>query len=304
MNQILQVEKEKKGPIEIHKVAIFFAIACIIFGIILVGQGVYSLLTKDTTTEQTPLEEQKPNVNIDRTEDNLILNVVHTKAISEIVYRWNNEQEQTIEGNDQTSISEEIHLPFGTNTLYLTIIDSEGNKTEYVKEYVLDGNGKPVIELLLTKENQIRIKVQDSIGLKYIRYTWNNGNYATVEANIENLKLIDELVDIPLGQNTLRVEAVNTKDIISNKELEVRGVRLPVVTLRQDGNYLVIRAEDEEAMKIVKYTLNGQSYQINFGEVKVIEYRQELQQGENKIELQAENKDGGIREIKGICTVQ
>lgn len=57
-------------------------------------------------------------------------------------------------------------------------------------------------------------------------------------------------------------------------------------------------------MKQVKYTLNGQAYILNFGEVKVIEYRQELQQGENKIELTAENKDGGIYELKGICTVE
>ncbi len=161
-----------------------------------------------------------------------------------------------------------------------------------------------MIELLLTKENKIRIKAQDAQGLKYIRYTWNSGNYATIEANVDNLKLIDEFVEIPLGQNTLRVEAVNINDMITIKELEVKGVRRPVVSLRQDGHQLVIRAEDEEAMKVVNFTLNGQKYQINFGEVKVIEHRIDLQQGENRIQLSAENKDGGITEVNGRCIVE
>lgn len=305
MNQILYVEKEKNKPIEIHKVALFFAVCCIIFGIILIGQSVYSIISSEKNNKSNINKvEEKPHVTINRTEENILINVTHTKPISKIIYYWNNEQKQTIQVNGQLTISEEINLPFGTNTLNVTVVDTYGIENSYVKEYVLDGNGKPVVELLLTKENKIRIKVQDANGLKYIRYTWNNGNYVTVEANIENLKLIDELVEIPLGQNTLKVEAVNIKDIISTKELEVKGVRRPVVTLKQEDNKLIIRAEDEVAMKIVEYKLNGKSYQINFGEVKVIEYKQELQQGENKIELSAENKEGGITEIKGKCYVE
>ena len=49
-------------------------------------------------------------------------------------------------------------------------------------------------------------------------------------------------------------------------------------------------------MKIVTYVLNGQRYQLNFGNKKVIEYRQELPEGESTLELTAENVDGGITE--------
>lgn len=269
------------------------------------GQGVYSvvIIGEENKGNKTVVEE-KPNVTIDRAEENIVISVMHTKPISKLVYNWNNEQENTIEANGQMNFSEEISLPFGTNTLNLTIIDNYGNETKYVKEYVLDGNGKPVVELLLTKENKIRIKAQDTTGLKYIRYVWNDGNYVTVQANVDNLKLIDQLADIPLGQNTLRVEAVNTKDIISTKELEVRGVRIPTITLKKEEDKLVIRAEDEIAMKLVRYKLNGQSYLLNFGEVKVIEYKQQLQPGRNTIELYAENKEGGIKEIKAICDLE
>lgn len=47
-------------------------------------------------------------------------------------------------------------------------------------------------------------------------------------------------------------------------------------------------------MKVVDYTLNGQKYQINYGNKKVIEYKQLLEKGENNLEVKAENQDGGI----------
>lgn len=305
MNQILQTENKKSGPIEINKVALFFAIAIIILGIILIGQGSYAMIvgTKEKDEQEIP-SNIAPEVNIQRTEENIMLSIVHTKPITNVTYHWNDGTNQTIQTDDELSIEEEIALPFGNNTLTIIVKDETENEYTYVKEYEVDGDGKPVIELLLTKENKIRIKVQDAQGLKYIRYTWNSGNYVTVQANIENLKVIDELVEIPLGQNTLRVEAVNIDDMITTKELEVRGVRRPTVSLRQQGNDLIIHAEDEVAMKVIEFILNGQKYQMDCRDLKVVEHRQELQQGENLIELTAENKEGGITEVKGMCIVE
>lgn len=305
MNQILQTENKKNGTVEINKIVLFFAIAIIILGVILVGQGSYAMVTGAKKEEKPKVENTIPEVNIQRTEENILISITHTKSITTVTYHWNNEADQVIETNNRLSISEEISLPFGNNTLYLTVIDKDGNESNYVKEYVLDGDGKPVIELLVTKENKIRIKVQDTKGLQYIRYTWNNGNYVTVQANIEDLKLIDELVEIPLGQNTLRVEAVNMDNMITTKELEVKGVRRPKLSVRQEGNALVIKAEDEVAMKVIYFTLNGQNYQMNCENRKVVVHKQELKQGENKIDITAENEEGGITELKnGICIVQ
>lgn len=309
MNQILQTENKKQGgPIDIKKIVIFFAIAIIIFGIVLICVGSYAMITGASKPEQPQdnpqVENTVPEVDIERTEDNILINIKHTKPIAKVTYHWNDETEQTIETNDNLEISQEISLPYGNNTLNVTVTDGEGNEWNHEKEFVSDGDGKPVIELLLTKENQIRIKVQDTQGLKYIRYTWNSGNYVTVKANIDNLKLIDELVDIPLGQNTLRVEAVNIDSMITTKELEVKGVRRPVVSLRLEGSNLVIKAEDQSGLKVINFTINGQQYQMNCLERKLIEYKQPLEQGENIVELTAENIDGGITEVNGKCVVE
>lgn len=309
MNQILQTENKKQGaPIDIKKIVIFFAIAIIIFGVVLICIGSYAMITGTKEPEQPEdnpqVENTVPQVDIERTEDNILINIKHTKPIMSIKYHWNDETEQTIETNSNLEISEEIALPFGNNTLNLTVTDSDGKESNYVKEYVSDGEGKPVIELLLTKENKIRIKVQDSQGLKYIRYTWNSGNYVTVKANIDDLKIIDETVEIPLGQNTLRVEAVNVDSMITTKELEVKGVRRPVVSLRLEESNLVIKAEDQVGLKVINFTINGQKYQMNCQERNLIEYKQPLEQGENIVELTAENIDGGITEVNGKCVVE
>ena len=299
MNQILQTENKKSnGPVEINKIVKFFAVAILIFGLILIGLGLYSYISNNAKEEKKLQEDLKPEVDITTQEDNILIQVTHNVAISQIIYKWNEEQEKIIEGENKTSLSEKIDLPFGTNTLYVRVVDINGKETVFQKEYIVDGDGKPVIELTLTTDYKIKITVQDAVGLKYINYTWNNGEKTKVEANIENLTLIEETVEIPLGQNTLTVDAVNTSDVITTKELEVKGVKRPVVTLSKDGDYLVIKAEDEDAMKIVTYTLNGQKYQINFGEVKVIEYRQPIPKGESTLELTAENKDGGITKQK------
>ena len=104
-----------------------------------------------------------------------------------------------------------------------------------------------------------------------------------------------------MGQNTLKVQAVNTNNVSTTKELEVKGIKKPVLAFQKDGNYLVIKAEDEVGIKVISFILNGQKYQINYGDKKSIEYRQLLQPGDNTFEVTVENKDGGITTKKVIC---
>ena len=107
-----------------------------------------------------------------------------------------------------------------------------------------------------------------------------------------------------MGQNTLRVEAVNVDSMITTKELEVKGVRRPTVSLKLKDKYLVIKAEDQVGLKVINFTINGQKYQMNCQERKLIEYKQPLEQGENIVELTAENIEGGITEVNGKCVVE
>lgn len=310
MNQILQMEKSKKnkkdkGPIGIGKIVTFFAVVIIIFAVVLIVLGSYALIKQNKEQENignTPVvEEQSPNVDIRKEEDNIVIDVNHTKPLSQIIYKWNEEDENVINLNGKTTLSETLPLPIGTNTLTLKVITSEGKETTYQKEYVVDGEGKPVIELKLTTENKIKIKVQDTSNLAYILYKWNDEEEQRVDAKEETKTLIEHDVEIPMGQNTLKVQAVNTNNVSTTKELEVKGIKSPTLSFKKEGNYLVIKAEDTVAIKVLKFTLNGQKYQINYGDKTTIEYKQLLQQGDNELEVTVENQDGGISTKKVVC---
>ena len=294
MNQILQTEKRKeKSPIEIGKIIKFFVISIIIFAIILIGIGVYYFVTNNNTTDgQDQVVNITPDVNITKQEDRILIEVNSNIVISKIVYRWNDENENIIEGENRTNLSETIDLPYGTNTLNLTIIDINGKETKFQKEYIVEEE-KPIIELKLTTDNKIKITVQDKTDLQYVNYLWNNDTPTKIEPNIDNKNLIEQTIDIPLGQNTLKVEAINIKNINASKELEVKGIKSPTLSFKKRGDILVIRAEDETGLKVIDYTLNGQRYQINYGNKTVIEYEQQIQKGENYMEITAENQDGG-----------
>lgn len=295
MNQILQTEKRKeKNPVEIGKIVKFFVVAIIIFAIILIGIGVYYIVTNNNIIKgQEQVTETLPDVKIEKQEDKVLIQVNSKLAISKIVYNWNEEQNSTIEGENRTNFTETIDLPYGTNMLNVTIVDINGKETKFQKEYIVEGDGKPVIELKLTAENKIKITVEDKNDLQYINYSWNNEEPQKIEANADNKNLIEQIIDIPLGQNTLKVEAINTKNITASKELEVKGIKNPTLSFKKRGDVLIIRAEDETGIKIIDYTLNGQRYQIDYGNKTVVEYEQQIQKGENYMEITAENQDGG-----------
>ncbi|MCI8353080.1 MAG: hypothetical protein HFJ58_05825 [Clostridia bacterium] len=295
MNQILQTEnRREKGPVEIGKIIKFFVVAIIIFAIILIGLGIYYLVTNNNTTGgQDQVIDTAPDVNITKQEDKILIEVNSNIVISKIIYKWNDEGENIIEGENSTSLSKQVDLPFGTNILNLTVIDINGKETKFQKEYIVEGDGKPVIELKLTTDNKIKITVQDKTDLQYVNYSWNNDEPIKIEANADNKNLIEQVIEIPLGQNTLKVEAVNIGNVTSSKELEVKGIKSPTLSFKKQGDAIIIRAEDETGLKIIDYTLNGQKYQINYGNKTVIEYKQAIQKGENYMEITAENQDGG-----------
>lgn len=294
MNQILQTEKKKeKKPVEIGKIIKFFVIAIIIFAVILIGVGVYYIVTNNPTIDEPQNVEDTPNVDITKQEDNILIEINSKLAISKIVYNWNEEEEITIDAENSISLSKTIELPTGTNILNLTVVDVNGKETKFQKEYVVEEDSKPVIELKLTTDNKIKITVQDETGIQYMNYSWNNDEPKKINADADNNKIIEQTVDIPLGQNTLKVEAINEKNITASKELEVKGVKIPTVSFKKQGDVIIIRAEDETGLKVIDYTLNGQQYQINYGNKTVIEYKQPIQKGENYMEITVENQDGG-----------
>lgn len=305
MNQIIYTENKKSGSVEIRNVVIFFIIAMIIFGISFIAQGSYAMVTAAKQNKQLQEQEKGPDIQIQRNETSIILVAENEKPIYTVAYNWNGQNEKTLDAQAKTKFQTEIDLPVGTNILNITITDVNQKSHKYQKEYYVEGTGKPSIELAVTNKNQIRMTAKDILGLQSIIYRWNNQDPVTVQASAEDSTTIETIVDIPIGQNTLNVTAINNNNIETTKTLDIKGVKKPTITLLKQSDGLYIKVEDEEGIKEINYTLNGNKYTINstyFGtNNKVVEYTQPLAEGENYIILEAYNVSGIVEEYKGRC---
>ena len=146
MNQILQVQEEKKrsnnNPMDTKKIVLFFAVCLIIFGIVLLGEGAYSLYINTTNQKVTPAtpdgagtvqdpEYVEPTITLTKTEDNkLIVNIESQVAISHIIYNWNTDVANTLDESGKTNIEEILDIPAGENTIYISVVDTNGKETK------------------------------------------------------------------------------------------------------------------------------------------------------------------------------
>lgn len=307
MNQILYTNNQKKkgGPLEIKTILMIFAILCILFGIILIGQAAYSMLTKKGQTSQSV-----PLVEVSQEDASLIINVKHDKIIDKIIYSWNEEQEIVLLGKGRVELEEIIEVPVGNNILKLKVIDVEGKTVSYSQMYELaEGDViKPEIELLV-ESSKVKIVAKDETELDYIIYYWNSEDETRVDVREESLKQIEEKIDILKGENTLTIIAVDKAGNETTKEQTFKGVKKPKIDLARNGNELIIKVTDEEGIQKIEYTLNGKFYSTdpqNTGtplNMKEVEIKQPLEQGENKITIKAYNISGLETEVSGEATI-
>lgn len=306
MNQILYTNTPKKsGTLEIKTVLRIFAIACIMFGLILVGQASYAMITKKGEESQS-----EPLINVIQSEDILNISIKHDKLIDKIIYSWNNGEEVVLQGKGRKEINENITIPTGTNTLVLKVIDINGKTATYSEMYELQQSDttKPEIELLV-ESSKVKIVVKDETALSYMSYYWNNEDETKVEAKEESPKQIEDKIDILKGENTLTIIAVDKAGNETVKEQAFKGVKKPKIELSREGNELVVNVTDEEGIQKIEYTLNGQFYTTdpeNTGtalNMKEVQFRQPLSDGENKITIKAYNISGLQEEVSGETTI-
>lgn len=307
MNQILYTNNQKKkgGPLEINTILRIFAILCIMFGLILVGQGVFAMLN-----QQEEVTSTVPLVEINQEGDTLKLMIKHDKIIDRIIYSWNENQEVVLQGKGRLELEETIDVPIGSNTLVLKVIDVNGKTVSYSQMYELaEGDViKPEIELLV-ESSKVKIVAKDETALDYILYYWNEEDETKIDVREDSLKQIEEKIDILKGENTLTIVAIDKAGNETVKEQTFKGVKKPKIDLARSGNELIIKVTDEENIQKIEYTLNGKYYSTdpqNTGaslNMKELEIKQPLEQGENKITIKAYNINGLETEVSGEATI-
>lgn len=295
MNQILYVEKNKKsGKLETKTAVKIFAIIILIFGIILAIFGGYKLYNS------VIIEGKKePVIEVNQIEEKLQIKVTHNKAIDKIVYTWNSEQENVLQGKNRNEMVEEIEVPFGNNILNLKVIDKNKKETIYQKEFYREEKDttKPEIEFEV-EGSKVKIVAKDETAISYIMYHWNNEEDTIVEVSEENGKRIEERISILKGENTLTIIAVDKEGNETKKEQIFKGAKKPNIQIVQENDQVLITVTDEENIKKIEMNINGSTLStdpentdvpLNLKEAQFI---QKLSPGNNTITITAYNVSG------------
>ena len=241
------------------------------------------------------------NVTVDRDGNNIIIRVTHDKEIKRLIYRWNDEAENTIEGNGSNTLEQTIELPVGNNKLYITVEDILGKTTLFEKDYVTDAT-EPQIAIE-ANGNKLKITAKDNVALSYITYRWDQEEEVKVDAVEGSEAQIECEIDIPRGQHTLTVVAVNSDNKTLTKTQDLKVVKKHKITVNYDPNdysYIIMTATDENRMVKMQFSINnGQLYELDYSKVneKKIEWRTQVQPGENQIKVYATNGDGVTEEV-------
>ena len=263
MNQILitgeekvkekvKVKKEKK-VLPVNVIVSFFAISIIILGICMISGSVYA---KDKINEVVEANA-KPQVEINRNDDDntVEINVNHIRGITEIAYRWNDEEEVIIDGENRKNVSETIDLLGGQNTLTVTVTEENGESVTYEKQY--KAGNIPTIKLEAVS-NGVQLTSTSESTIKYIVYSWDDGEEQTIEVGDSSY---EGIINAPKGEHMLKITVVDENNMEAKKEQKVVGDTEPTLTVKPDyvnGKVsFVIDAEDDELIRTVEITHNG-----------------------------------------------
>jgi len=296
VNQILITGEElKKEPVKkqkkvlpINPIVIFYAISIIILGICMISGSVYA---KEKINERVEASIQ-PEVEFERDEENntVKISATHIRGITKLTYRWNEEEEVIIDGQNRNSISTTIDLIGGKNILNVSVTEENGQTKTFQKTYIA-GN-IPEIELEAIANGVKIIAISEEI-IDYIQYCWDDEEAQKIEVGEEQY---EGIINAPKGEHLLKIEVVDSNKMIAKKEQKVIGDTEPTVNVQSklvNGKpTFVIDAEDDENITILEIIHNGGAKQTINVNAKIYHHEVIMTEGEtNTIIVTAINQN-------------
>lgn len=267
MNQILitgeenvKVKKEKK-ILPINGIVCFFAVCVIVLGISMISGSVYAKDKINGIVESNA----KPQVEIYRNDDNntIEINVKHIRNITKITYKWNDEEENILYGENGESsknVSKTIDLIGGKNNLSVEVTEENGQTVTYEKTYTA-GN-IPEIKLEAVS-NGVKVIASSENKIDFISYNWDDGEEQKITVGE---KTYEGTINAPKGQHELKIQVVDIDNIKAEKTQTVVGDTEPTLSVKPqyiDGKVaFVINAEDDEKITKIEITHNGGEKQV------------------------------------------
>lgn len=269
MNQILSVGQEnQKSPkkdkqinygrpsnkANIKSIVRVFSILIILFGLVLIGDATYGMISSKPTMKDSIKVSANP------IGSEVTIKVVGNMPLKSLTYKWGQGEETTIQGNGTVELETTVKIPTGNNILNMAVVDYYGNKTEYQKQYINEQNdaSKPTIEISVSG-NMLNIIATDDTEMSYITYSWNNETPTRVDMEVDAETKIEirTSIEVLKGENTLSIVAVDADGNTTARTEKIKGANKPTFTVSADGTNLVINAKDEEGISKIEITLDG-----------------------------------------------
>ena len=268
-----------------------FAILILIFGIILIGDSVYGIVSS------VPKEKDNPSVSTESIGAEAIIRIVTQKPLKQMTYRWGDGEETVVEGNGTVELEVTIDIPTGNNILNIKVTDYYGNETEYQKQYINQrtDNTKPTIEIS-SVGSKLNIRATDNTEMSYIAYKWNEEEETRVDIdeNAQDKKTLETRIEVKKGQNTLTIIAVDKDGNRETRTETIKGANKPTFEITSEGNNLLINAKDEEGISKISITVDGVTTDTGNTPInqKEVTARQELTSGSHTITVIVTNMSG------------
>lgn len=159
-----------------------------------------------------------PEITLGYQGNKLIITATDETELSFITYKWNDEQEITVEmdedAEDKTTIVEEVDILMGENVISIVAVDASNNTKTESQE--ITGVTKPEIIVNLIGEGNgdtLQITCKHEEGVKEIYYTLNDRPYQWVAPEGENYPEVSFTQPLDEGYNRIKLKVTSVDDI-------------------------------------------------------------------------------------------
>ena len=297
-------KKRKIYNKDISKILVFFCILNIIYGLTLIGSGVWGIQLNKPKLADTPI------VTLDKVGSRVTIRIETEFPIKYASYRWNGGAETEIPTTGSTIVTTAIKVIEGNNILNITVTDTYDNIYHYKRQYIRNSqdNVDPVISVTSDGAN-ITITATDDQKIAYISYRWGEEEETFIRATegIEGAdeKVLTTTITARRGANILTINAQDAEENMAKPvTYNVQAAECPTVELSYENGNLIIYTKDDIGLKTLTIVLDGTTYSQEL-DGNPLEYKAAipLESGTHEISITVTNINGYETPQSGTFTI-
>lgn len=182
------------------------------------GKNTLHVLVVDEDGKEIPYEKQyerESKINFEVSGNKIKITYEGDKKVSYMTYRWDEEEEKTIQIND-TKIDQEIDAIKGLHTLTVIVVDEDNNTDTKVQK--INGVSKPKVTVAVDDAKQhfvIKASDDEKITTIVFRLNQDDNQYYTLNIADMNYNEIQYILPMELqsGENTIEVTIKNASGV-------------------------------------------------------------------------------------------